>query len=552
MTLMMQHKDKTKDFIKKAKEVHGNKYDYSKSEYHNKTTKLTIICPEHGEFEQTPRHHIDRKQGCRKCSTTKIADEQSKTTNEFIKESKEIHGNKYDYSKVKYKGHKTPVTIICPEHGEFEQMPNNHLKGRGCKYCGGTSSMDKNLFIYKAKKIHGNKYDYSKSEYTTSSNKITIICPEHGEFEQTPNNHLSKNRGCPYCNNTVFDTYSFIKKAKEVHGNKYNYSKSEYKGKHNDITIHCPKHGDVTVTPHYHLVYGGCKKCKNSKSNIEIELKNFIEGSQTHRIKPNDRTILNGKELDINIPEYGLAIEFNGLYWHNELFVDKNYHLNKTRECEKQGVQLIHIFEDEWVYKPEIVKSVLLNKLNLTPNKIYGRNCEIKEITTREAREFCENNHLQGYVGGSIKLGLFHNDELVSVMTFGKLRKALNSKGNNDEYEMLRFCNKLYTNVIGGANKLFKYFIKNYEPYTIISYADKRYSEGKLYKNLGFEYIHDSRPNYFYITGYKKREHRFNYRKDKLIKGGFDSDKSEHEIMLEREIYRIYDCGNQKWVWEQI
>ena len=190
---------------------------------------------------------------------------------------------------------------------------------------------------------------------------------------------------------------------------------------------------------------------------------------------------------------------------------------------------------------------MLKNKLGLTENKIMARKCEIKELDTKQAKEFCENNHIQGYVGSSVKLGLFYGDEVVSVMTFGRLRKSMNSTGDDNEYEMLRFCNKLNTNVIGGANKLFKYFIKNYNPNKIISYSNKRYSNGELYEKLGFKYIHDSQPNYYYIIG-KQRKHKFNFRKDKLIKEGFDPNKSEHQIMMEREIPRIYDCGTITYI----
>ena len=153
---------------------------------------------------------------------------------------------------------------------------------------------------------------------------------------------------------------------------------------------------------------------------------------------------------------------------------------------------------------------------------------------------------MQGFVGSQIKLGLFYNDELVSLMIFGKQRKLMGLKSEDDTYEMLRFCSKLNTSVIGGSEKLFKFFIKNYSPKEVISYADRSWSQGKLYQKLGFKLIHKTQPNYYYIVN-GIRKYRFNYRKDKLIRDGFDSNKTEHEIMLERKIYRIYDSGSLKF-----
>ena len=185
----------TKDeFIKKAKEIHKGKYNYSKVDYVNNKTKVCIICPIHGEFWQTPHRHMEGD-GCVKCSGLKKL-----TTDEFINESIKIHGNKYNYSNVKYINNRTKVCIICPIHGEFWQSPKAHLKGNNCPKCSHQSYKNtKEEFIKKAQKIHGDKYDYSKVEYVNNHTPICIICPEHGEFWQTPNAHLSGKNGCPIC-----------------------------------------------------------------------------------------------------------------------------------------------------------------------------------------------------------------------------------------------------------------------------------------------------------------------------------------------------------------
>ena len=186
------------EFIKRAKEVHSNRYDYSKVNYINYHTKVCIICPEHGEFWQEPANHLSG-QNCPKCASIEVHTNQSNGKDVFIQKAKEVHNDKYDYSKVNYINNHTKVCIICPEHGEFWQKPLKHTQGKGCPYCGGTKKLTTEEFIQKAKEVHNDKYDYSKVEYKTAETKVCIIFPEHGEFWQTPHAHLT-NQGCPECN----------------------------------------------------------------------------------------------------------------------------------------------------------------------------------------------------------------------------------------------------------------------------------------------------------------------------------------------------------------
>jgi len=290
-----------------------------------------------------------------------------------------------------------------------------------------------------------------------------------------------------------------------------------------------------------------CNPINNHISDKENKLLDFIKENYNGKIITNDRKILDGKELDIYLPELNLAFEFNGIYWHNELYKENKYHFNKTEKCEEKGIHLFHVWEDHWNYKQDIIKSMILNKLGKTKNKIGARKCKIKEINDNKLiRKFLDENHLQGFVGSKEKLGLFYKEELVSLMTFGKKRTFMNSKSLENEYELLRFCNKLNTNIIGGANKLFKYFIKTYNPEEIISYADRSHSQGNLYNKLGFNFVSKTPPNYYYIID-DMRKHRFGFRKDVLIKQGYNKDMTEHEIMFSRKIYRVYDSGSLKF-----
>ena len=256
----------TKEYIKEAKVKHGDKYDYSKVEYVHSQTKIIIICKEHGEFEQTPSSHLQGR-GCPTCALIIRANSCKKSIEEFIEKAKEIHNDKYDYQKVDYVDNRTNVIIICKEHGEFQQKPNNHLNGNGCLECGRINSKNKQTitneeFIKKAKEKHGDKYDYSKVEYVNDKTHIIIICKEHGEFQQIPSNHLNDNN-CPKCaiNNRKLSKEEFIEKAKEIHNDKYDYQKVDYVDNRTNVIIICKEHGEFQQRPNSHLNRSGCRKC---------------------------------------------------------------------------------------------------------------------------------------------------------------------------------------------------------------------------------------------------------------------------------------------------
>jgi hypothetical protein len=290
-------------------------------------------------------------------------------------------------------------------------------------------------------------------------------------------------------------------------------------------------------------ICANCNPIGLQSSFLEKEVFDFLS-LYVIDIKTKCKDILDGKEIDIFLPKNKIGIEVNGIYWHSEYFKDKFYHLNKTILSNKKNIDLIHIWEDDWKYKQNIVKSILLNRINKVPNKIYARKCKISfDIPVSDAKDFLNNNHIQGHSNSTYKIGLYHNDELVSLMTFG-YRKTNSKK----EFELIRFCNKINTNVIGAASKLFSNFIKNIpiDVNKIISYSDMAHFDGNLYKVLGFDYCHLSKPNYFWVVD-GVRKHRFTYNKKKLVKQGFDPNKTEVEIMHELGHYRIYGCGQVRW-----
>lgn len=296
-----------------------------------------------------------------------------------------------------------------------------------------------------------------------------------------------------------------------------------------------------------------CEKCDpNKKQTFENNFFDFLSSlTPTPIIKRHDRTILYGKELDFYLPNEHLAFELNGLYWHSEFGhgLNKHYHLNKTKGCLSHNVRLVHIFENEWRDKSELVKSVIRTILKLQgKNTIYARTCEVREVSIKDKDLFLNENHLQQKDKSTIKLGLYHNNTLVSLMTFRKTSRF----DKNVEWELSRFCNSRNTIVVGGASKLFSSFLKTYTPKSIVSYNDRRYFSGDLYHILGFLFVGNTVPSYHYITpDYKNIINRLNFQKHLLPKklSIFDPALSEWENMKTNGYDRIWDCGHGKWIW---
>lgn len=299
----------TEEFIKRAREVHGDKYVYSKVSYVNSNIPVTLICKKHGPFVVLPIKHIHRHRGCPQCSLEKFGPKDGYTTEGFIEVAKKIHGDRYDYSKVEYKGSKVKVCIICPEHGGFLMRPNDHITSKqGCPKCAGNYLSNTEEFIGKVRKVHGDKYDYSLVDYKNNKTVVKIICPEHGIFEQIPNSHLS-GRGCPVCRRESFlsNTEGFIEKARKVHGDKYDYSLVEYKNYKSIIKIICSEHGIIETTPNYHLRGVGCVKCAGV---YRPDTEEFIE--KTRKIHGNkyNYSLVDYKKNKSNVkiicPEHGV------------------------------------------------------------------------------------------------------------------------------------------------------------------------------------------------------------------------------------------------------
>lgn len=303
---------------------------------------------------------------------------------------------------------------------------------------------------------------------------------------------------------------------------------------------------DTVFKHNIHATSPRCHECFPLNSSIqEKELLSFIKEIYSGQIEENNRSIISPYEIDILLGN--VAVEYNGIYWHSEEVGGKgrNYHIDKYNKIKNKGFYPIFVFEDEWLFKKDIVKSIIKNKLGIIDRKIYARKCIVTELNNSEIREFYETNHIQGFVSSQINLALLYNNEIVSVLSLGKPRFA-----KEYDYEITRFSNLLNTSVIGGFSKLLKYFTRNYTFNKIITYSDKRFFSGDIYLNNGFKQLEDTSPSYYYFN---KREmiryNRVKFQKHKLkdILENFDKDLTEHENMYNNNYLRVWDCGNYKF-----
>lgn len=298
-----------------------------------------------------------------------------------------------------------------------------------------------------------------------------------------------------------------------------------------------------------------CRSCNpltKTKSKCEYEIIDWLNSIYNGTIIHGDKTVLLGKELDIYLPDKKLAIEINGLYYHSEISGKKNkhYHLNKTKHCNRLGITLIHVLDIEWSNKQDIVKSIIYNKVTGGGVRhIHGRICTIQELTPAVCNEFLNRNHIQREDTSSVRIGLFYGEELVSVLTFGK-----NRFNKETDWEMYRYCIVLGANVRGGLEKMFKYFVKKYEPNGILSFADRRYFTGESYGRVGFKLVSITPPNYHYFkvnnhTTIFSSRNRFQKHKLSKLLENVDPNLTEWQNMQLNGYDRIWDCGNTKWVW---
>jgi len=532
----------TKEFICRAKQVHGDKYDYSNTLYIKSSEQVFIICPQHGQFKQLANSHLNGR-GCPKCARNI-----KKSTGEFIEQAILVHGEVYDYSDTEYINTNQKITIICKKHGRFDQQPASHLYGQGCPKCGIESMKsahrkDCDQFILECKAVHGNKYDYSSVRYTSRAHKIIIICPKHGKFKQKASEHL-RGYGCSKCaGNKLLTTEEFISRAKEVHADTYGYDNTEYNGSKNHVSITCKKHGIVSVSAGWHLAGGGCHQCCVSREQREVY--EFV--SQFCEAQQNDRSAISPLELDIFIPSIQLAIEYNGNYWHSfdriETTQMRKRHAIKLDIALSNNINLMQIPSHCWKNKRNIIESMIKHRLGIS-EKIGARKCTPIALNSHDSVEFFKRCHVGGYKNASLYFGLTFNGKIVSAMSMANHR---------EHWEIARYACELGTTIVGGFSKMLSMFTKTHNPKSIITYSDRMYGSGSVYLKSGFKSCGRTRPGYIYLdSNCNPAGSRIKFQKHKLprlLGDAFDPELTEAENMFKSGYRRLWDAGHNKFIW---
>jgi very-short-patch-repair endonuclease len=479
------------------------------------------------------------------------------TTEDFKELVLDRHGDNYDTSNSVYVNSKTLISVVCKKHGEFKALPNSIINGIGCPDCVNefnSSSKISNIDEFKQKYTQrfGHKLTFDKSVYIANDKPMLVTCPIHGDFYQTPNKLLN-GFGCHECaKKKIHDDYTltqdeFINRMTLLFGDTYDLSLAEYKSIKEPVKIICKEHGVFEKTPDA-LFHGyGCPLCLNSVSTQQKEIFDFVKSLVgNENVKLCDRTVLNGKEIDILVESKKFGIEYNGNYWHTEESgKDKNYHIEKTNLAEKKGYRLIQIFSDEYEVNRELVFDKIRHFLGCNTGKIKvgARKCVINEIGAKRAKDFLDKFHLQGFAKSSIYYGASYNGEIVAVMTF------INHGDCN--FELNRFATDINFSLPGVASKMFKYFLTHNDVNSVKSFLDRRWGKvgESMYEKLGFEVDKIEGPDYRYIVN-GNRVHKFNFRKKTLNKKfGLPLSMTEREMTKELGIHRIYDCGLVRYVY---
>ena len=456
----------TSSFIKKHKKKSIFEWDYSKTIYNGYLSPITLTCPVHGPVEVKTAEYALKGTGCKKCIVSNL---KKKNLNYFISKAKKYHGDLYDYSMIKEDAKaRDIVKIICPTHGTFEQRLSAHCSGQGCPKCKNDRTKISKFEIQKRISSTTPFVSLVFNSYISVTDLAQFECSKHGSFTGKVNSILNNTLICPFCGYELTaekiskDRNLYIAEANIVHNFKYDYS-NFYPLTSKDLgPVKCPIHGDFQTSWNYHIHNkSGCPKCGGQLSVNEDEIFNYIKSLLPDnevvigRSKPN---FLNGKELDIYVPNKNFAIEYNGSYWHSEQYREKWYHFDKWKNCKMNNITLLNIWDFYWKdpAKNKIYKSKIKHLLGLD-TKIYARKCKLSKIDNLEAKNFYLENHLDGcgiLYSQSSSVALYQDELLLMVATYGKF---YSQSENTFKWKLQRICTKQGYTVVGGVSKISKY-----------------------------------------------------------------------------------------------
>lgn len=516
--------------------------------------KIEAVCKTHGTFVKEFRKLVGAgASGCPTCN--KEAAGRIVPFKTYVERANKIHGE-YTYLPDGYTGTNGDITLVCKEHGKVVASATSHLAGAKCRYCAKArlaeaSKVTEKEFFDRCREGHGNKYSYIEGSYTGLTEKVRIVCQDHGEFEQVASYHLYSLAGCRMCaslatrqKNTV-PFAEFVARSRETHGDRYEYGENTYEGIASKAVVVCKEHGEFEQLAVDHSTRYGCSKCAGAVSKGETELYEYVQGLG---VELDGSFRYNGRrEFDILVSKHNLAVEYDGLMWHSTKYRTMEEQLRKRVDAENLGVNLVRIFEHEWLLKRKQVESLLSARLGLAKSTVFARKCVVLPVTNDEAKDFHDANHIQGWKRAGLSYGLSLDDALVAVMTFTETLSS--RKTEEGVHELIRYSSS--KRVIGGAGKLLKHYVNTHSPDKVVSYSDKRLFSGKLYESLGFVKVHDVAPSYSYWkAGTLELKHKSGFRREKLVSilgDKFDAEKTEKQNCEENGYYQVYDDGKIRW-----
>ena len=450
--------------------------------------------------------------------------------------------------------------------------------GAGCPACGAESRLQttrtpEEVYVNKVREIHtGIGYSYENCGFTKMNARISVICGKHGMFSISANKHLYAKDGCPSCAKEKKQKHilnyrhlssaakisntgkTFFQRCADTHAGIYTYPEQEYRGAKHKIEAICPIHGSFRQSAWEHLAGGGCKQCVH-KSKPEADIAAYVY-SLGFSVERGVRHIISPKEIDVWIPDKKLGIEYHGLY-HHTTNKKGNTHRMKWEMATSAGVRLIQVFEDEWLQKQDIVKSRI--KAVLGASEHYdARKCHKKAIDSKEAKQFLQDNHIQGGSINGLHYGLYSEEgKLLAVASFQKKRTgAMVQAVESGVWEVLRYAS--IGRVRGGFTRLFKMFVEEMRPDSVVSYCDLRYGNGELYRASGFTLEGITEPDYWWVPkGKQERIPRYATQKHKIARKGhplhgfYTPNKTESQICADAGWEKIHGVGSQKWIWSR-
>ena len=525
------------DYIRKT--MAAENYKLVATEYKNAHTYLDVVCPNGHDWKISwSKWKIGRR--CKYCSRYIHIED--------VKRSIESDG--YQLVTTEWDDSESKLELICPVGHKCFISWSHWRQGVRCRSCYLNSLKTK--FEDVKRIINEIGYDLltSQNEFDDAQSYIKFRC-NHGHEIKMRWSIFRRTMFCPICNKERRDDkarldFNDIKFAFESEN--YIVRSNRYKNAFSKIDYICPNGHEHSIRWNDWQQGVRCPYCSHNTSNGENEIGKFLE-LYFSDVFYRDRKIIEPYELDIVVPSKKIAIEYCGLYWHSERNgKGATYHLTKLNKCIKNGYRLITIFEDEWLFKKDIVKSRLKHIFNLNQKEpIYARECDVKEISTDMKNRFLNVNHLCGQDTSEIALGAFYENKLIAVMTFSlKPIAKWNYTKFSKNFELKRYCYDKNLSVVGVASKLFKYFLRNYDVEDVISYADRRWSIGDFYYKLGFILLGYTRPSYWYTKDGVTRFGIFNLRKcaDKYDR---HTSITEKELRKSAGYYRIWDCGDLKF-----